>query len=208
MPQSGIRQKKAECVDCTDGKAKPIYAKGRCQKHYWLYREKENRAAEKERLSKETSSISPNFFGQNCLTTSAAVEADSSTENVPRGTFLNVPQANPYFTYWMRYCGFRCEECGAPISSGDKDGLLASQAHILPKAHFKSVALVLENHLTLGARCGCHARYDHSWERAEKMKVWPLVLERFQKFYHLIAKEEVRRLPMSLRARYETYTQK
>lgn len=33
-----IKRKQGICCDCTDGKLKPIYAKGRCENCYWRYR--------------------------------------------------------------------------------------------------------------------------------------------------------------------------
>lgn len=111
----------------------------------------------------------------------------------------------PYFEYWKKTCAPACEECGAPIPKwGDPVFLLACQAHIVPKEHFGSVAAELQNHLTLGASCGCHNKYDLSWHSARTMKVWPVALERFRTFAHLIQdRAEVRRLPEEMRALWE-----
>lgn len=67
--------------------------------------------------------------------------------------------------------GKPCEECGEPVNSS----VHASQAHLLPKAIFESVAIHIMNHALLGAECGCHCKYDKSWASAQKMNIWPKV---------------------------------
>lgn len=86
----------------------------------------------------------------------------------------------------------RCMECGEVIP------LIYAHsacAHVVPKNLFRSVATHPLNAIELGPQCGCHGRYDHSWERASKMNVFKEAKERFRQFQHLIAPEERRRIP-------------
>lgn len=184
LNRQAIRVKKGSCVDCPpDAPDKPLIS-GRCQKHYWIFRGKVNASKIKER--------------------NKGVVVDPSKRMIHNETQLD-GTLQGWFDYWMRFCGFVCEECGAPISRSDADGLHAAQAHILPKGDkmFPSVKTVIHNHLTLGARCGCHSRFDKSWDSAQKMKVWSLAVEKFKWFCHLIAPNEVRKLPEVLRKVYD-----
>ena len=92
-----------------------------------------------------------------------------------------------------------CMECGKFIPA---KYYRAATAHCLPKRKeygFPSVASNLNNRLFLGAGCGCHARYDRSWEDAAQMKVWPLAVEKFKILYPLIATSERKNIPEVLR---------
>jgi hypothetical protein len=185
--KTAIRQIKGHCPDCPEGSPVKVLTAGRCSIHYWKHRQKEN--ATRERQSRmERAGI---------LGDEAKEIKDSSQLD---GTLKG------WFDYWIRFCGFACEECGEHISRSDIDGLYAAQAHILPKAdnQFPSVKTVIHNHMTLGARCGCHSRFDKSWESAQKMKVWGAACLRFELFCHLIAPKEVRKLPPSLREIYDS----
>lgn len=99
-----------------------------------------------------------------------------------------------------------CMECGKKIPEKIKlvgkkftlDGYRCATAHVLPKRKeygFPSVASNPINRLFLGAGCGCHDRYDRSWEDAAKMKVWPLAVEIFKKLYPLIHPSEKKNIP-------------
>lgn len=96
--------------------------------------------------------------------------------------------------------GWICENCNEPIPDYSYIIRRSAQAHILPKKpkQFPSVATVLNNHLLLGgmhSKCGCHAKWDLSWERASRMPVLEIAKERFLTFRHLIAPNEVKYLP-------------
>lgn len=58
-------------------------------------------------------------------------------------------------------------------------------AHILSKKLFKSVASHPLNYLVLGAGCGCHSKSE-VWSNFEKMKVFPLAVERFKILYDFL----------------------
>lgn len=183
LRKQAIKPKYGHCVDCPDhAPDKPLTA-GRCSVHYWQYRHKVSCSKHKEQLGKE------GVIGAKEILDVSMID----------GTLQG------WFSYWMRFCGFKCEECGEVISRSDIAGLQASQAHILPKADsmFQSVKTVIHNHLTLGARCGCHSRFDKSWDAAQKMKVWPLAVQKFKWFCHLISPREVRKLPPVLREIYD-----
>lgn len=75
----------------------------------------------------------------------------------------------------------------------------AATAHILPKKSgiggFPSVATHPLNYTILSPLNGSHQKYDHSWDRAQGMKIWPIVVERFKKIYPYIAQAERKYLP-------------
>lgn len=92
----------------------------------------------------------------------------------------------------------------APIcwETGDKipiSYMRAATAHILPKKDsiggFPSVATHPLNYVILSPLNGMHQRYDGSWEKAQGMKIWPRVVERFKKIYPYIALTERKYLP-------------
>jgi hypothetical protein len=189
LRKSPIKLKKGLCVDCPEGSSDKVLVAGRCSYHYKRHRHKENEAKRRGTSVKQP---------------------DQKPWNVPKKSKSKIPGLDIWFDYWIRNCGNRCEETGEPIvpewaepTKNHMDSLYAAQAHILPKTHFKSVASVIENHMTLSARNGSHSRFDKSWESAMRMRVWSVVVERFRKFCHLIAPEELRRLPDVLRAIYE-----
>lgn len=91
-----------------------------------------------------------------------------------------------------------CENCNANILALH---FKYCTAHLLPKREnqFPSVALNLNNYLILGWQCGCHKSWDNSWDDAKKMQIFPTAIERFKLFMHEIDKNEVWRLPDSLK---------
>lgn len=104
-----------------------------------------------------------------------------------------------YMNKMQFYFGMPCEECGQPVLRS----VQASQAHLLPKEKFKSIALHLLNHALLGAECGCHTKYDKSWASARKMKIWPTVqMVIVQVLIPLLPKEEFKKLPDFLKELY------
>lgn len=69
----------------------------------------------------------------------------------------------------------KCENCKNPVKASR-----TSNAHILPKSIFKSVATNIHNHMYL---CFiCHNKFDKSWEDAQSMSVFSLAIKRFNKF--------------------------
>lgn len=78
-----------------------------------------------------------------------------------------------------------CMECSAPIP---KKFYRAATAHIFPKSIFPSVMANLNNRLFIGAGCGCHNK-THRLDTFSEMKVFPLAVERFNKFKHLITEK-------------------
>ena len=93
-----------------------------------------------------------------------------------------------------------CWNCGRFIA---KPFYRPACAHILPKRRtygFPSVAKHHLNFVVLGAGCGCHSKYDTSWDDASKMKIWNVAVERFKQFQSEISPEELKNLPEILRA--------
>lgn len=102
-----------------------------------------------------------------------------------------------WFMYVMRKIqdNPKCCNCGAFIP---KAFYRAACAHILPKRKeygCPSVATNRDNYLILGAGCGCHSKFDNSWDDAQKMKVWPLAVERFRLVFPEINKAEYKNIP-------------
>jgi len=78
-----------------------------------------------------------------------------------------------------------CWECNDYIAPQD---YRAATAHIFPKSIFESVSANDFNYLVLGARCGCH-NLSHRLDTFSKMKVFPVAVNRFIKFGHLITEK-------------------
>lgn len=92
-----------------------------------------------------------------------------------------------------------CMECGAFIPEAY---YRAASAHVLPKRKeygFPSVCTMIENLLVLGAGCGCHDKYDRTWEDAATMKVFPKAIEIFKFLYPFIHPSERKNIPEVLR---------
>jgi len=75
-----------------------------------------------------------------------------------------------------------CWECGDFISQAD---YRAATAHIFPKSLFPSVAANEWNYVVCGARCGCHNK-THRMDTFSQMKIFPVAVQRYLKFGHLI----------------------
>lgn len=102
-----------------------------------------------------------------------------------------------WFTAAAKELSFKpfCMECGDYIP---KDYYRHATAHILPKRErfgFPSMSVHPKNKLFLGAGCGCHHKYDSSWEAASKMKVWPIAVAAFKEMYPYIPAHELKNIP-------------
>lgn len=111
-----------------------------------------------------------------------------------------------WFLMRMNTCKPVCENCGAAkynlVDDEYKKMWRSCQAHLLPKRHFKSLQTHPLNGMVMGSgfsgMCHCHDDYDHDWERASKMKIWPEVIRRFKIMYPLITESEHRFIPKQL----------
>lgn len=120
-----------------------------------------------------------------------------------------------WFKRKIKHCRWICEECGESCAVYESTDATphqkkmnsiyrkSAQAHLLPKALFKSVATNDDNHACLGPKCGCHNRYDSSWKNASRMKKWPEFLRRILQLVPLLPPEEYRKLPDEIRNEYE-----
>lgn len=73
-----------------------------------------------------------------------------------------------------------CMECGVKLSNPDRWNV----CHILPKKIFKSVRSLLENSIYL---CRTHHQeFDNTWERASKMKVWAIAVQKVKSFIFVV----------------------
>jgi 5-methylcytosine-specific restriction endonuclease McrA len=106
---------------------------------------------------------------------------------------------NQFFKEMALHIPARCENCGKQLPRGSIDNwqVRATMCHIVPKRYFESV-MVHPDNIWFGCQ-QCHDRYDLTWTAAVKMKVWPVVVERFQRFMTLIKDTELSHLPDALR---------
>lgn len=96
---------------------------------------------------------------------------------------LNIDYLEEYHFFHNQLGWVKCENCNASVKCGR-----TANAHILPKAIFKSVSTNIHNHLYLCFYC--HSQFDKSWETATKMNVFSLAIERFNKFKDEITETE------------------
>lgn len=87
-----------------------------------------------------------------------------------------------------------CWETGSYINA---ESFHSSVAHILPKNIFTSVKAHPLNYLILISWGGIHDK-SHRWDTFQKMKVWPLAVERFKQIYPAIDPKERRLIPECL----------
>lgn len=78
-----------------------------------------------------------------------------------------------------------CSECGSFIP---EEYYRSAIAHIFPKSIFKSISGNENNYIILGAGCGCHQK-THRLDAFSEMKIWPVVVEKFKSFEHLITEK-------------------
>lgn len=117
-------------------------------------------------------------------------------------------ELDKYFEYHMTKSYPRCDNCGMVAEWLLKEEYKAvwrgCQAHVLRKKDaiggFPSVAATLTNHLVLFPGygkylCGCHDRFDSSYEEMAKMAVFPKAIDIINQLYPFIAKEERKYLP-------------
>lgn len=81
-----------------------------------------------------------------------------------------------------------CWNCNDHISKAD---YRASTAHIFPKSPnsgFPSVASNEWNFVVAGNRCGCHHK-THRIDTFSQMAIFPVAVQRFFKFHHLITEK-------------------
>ena len=107
--KQAIRKKYGHCVDCPpDAPEKPLIG-DRCNRHYWIHRDKENKAKIRETRVER-----------------AGLCVKQDAENI-NGVELKV-----WFEYHMKHCD-KCEETGDRINKADSEELFCSQAHIFTK---------------------------------------------------------------------------
>lgn len=184
---SSIQLKIGQCIDCPKGTQRELIA-GRCRYHYQHYR----RLVNKKKVH-SVAVITVNKEGK---------RVDLTRKNALYQWFQEIRMRECLTGGYLHGVGFiidgaPCMECGDWIISAF---FKHATAHILPKGEkrndgFPSVATHPLNYLILGASCGCHARWDKSWDDAAKMKVFTIAKERFLQFKDHIEPDERRRIP-------------
>lgn len=170
--RSPIKKKTGRCIDCTSGKDYsngrdvPLTA-GRCHTHYKIHRANVNQNKNQNRI---------------------AQGGGNRRKDLELGEWFEMVaeqiRKHPY-------C-WNCHEFIPPSF------YRAASAHILPKRKtygFPSVATHPMNFIILGAGCGCHAKYDRSWDDAEQMPVFRVVKKRFKYFVDSLPPDDLRRVP-------------
>lgn len=101
-------------------------------------------------------------------------------------------------------CDWTCQNCGKNVYTSIHIFQKACQAHLLSKDIFPSIKTHPRNHGVLGGVCGCHYAYDSSWERAQKLDVWPSIKEIIiTELIGCLPSDEYRKLPDFLKEEYE-----
>lgn len=187
-----IKQKWGHCVDCEpNAKDQPLTA-GRCPMHYKIYRSLVSEEKSRTRTSKLIVNERTNrIFGQPIPSSIETIQdfkkgmtpvKESETKTVEKEKKTELEKWFDYVATIIRATPF-CMNCGEPI---DEKYFKHASAHILPKSIFLSVSTHPMNFLVLGASCGCHPEFDHDLDKASEMKIFPLAVERFKTFEHLI----------------------
>jgi hypothetical protein len=91
-----------------------------------------------------------------------------------------------------------CKHCGGKTQK-EADNFKCSIAHILPKAYFPSVAAHPDNWIEL---CfygnSCHTNFDNNILDITELNCFDEVIEKFNRIYPSIAKQERKRIPEAL----------
>lgn len=175
-----IKAKKGICIDCPPGSPEKNLIAKRCQTHYWPYRSK---VANQKKIASQS-----NLVGNN-------------KPKQPSKKTVCLPFASPFackqwYLLQISLCKWVCENCKIQLFPYSDLIKFSCQAHILPKEHFPSVKLHIDNHLTLGVSdCSCHKRWDNSWTSAKKMNVFPLARQKVAKLIPFLTPKELSRLP-------------
>lgn len=167
---SRIKIKIGVCPECKNGKEIPLLG-GKCQSHYWKGQAEKKKAKNKEN----------------------GVDAEKKKK---------AKELNVFFASQLLQIPDNCENCNESLAYLKRSSMKkAIIAHILPKRErfgFPEVATHPQNRLFLCLQC--HGDFDTKGEEfAVKMKAFPLILERFKKFSHLISETNKQRLPFYLK---------
>lgn len=165
-----IQRKEGICVDCGSAKGnKPLIAK-RCINqpnfHYQKHQKEEYIKKQSQKKKSKSKSLSDANNGQ---------------------TLGN------WFNEQINQMPRQCENCEEYLNPYAPWSARAYIAHIVPKRNFLSVMVHPINRLFLCI--DCHTKFDNSLSKEiVKMKCWPIAVERFNSFKHLIYSEEVSKL--------------
>lgn len=130
--------------------------------------------------------------------------------NMIRTGLTNIPKAktpeqkevkdsrNVFFKEMGYLVPANCMECGQPLFAYTDWARRCVTAHIFSKEHFTSISTNPDNIVFLGAallcKCGCHGDFDNKdAEHRKQMKIYPILLERFEKLKPLMNIQELRR---------------
>ena len=181
-------QPKNDCKmeGCTNYKA--MSCGGYCEKHKALDPMFESKQAKKS-LKADMPKIKMLIAGtDDKLVDNSAAKEFQLLQNWFRDAAIELSK-NPY-----------CAECGVFIPN---IYYRAASCHILQKRKeygFPSIQAHPLNRMYLGPQCGCHPKFDATWEAASKMKVWQtIVIPNFIELYSFIHPSEHKNIPDVLR---------
>jgi len=106
-------------------------------------------------------------------------------------------ELNTFYAEQTLIPAYLCENCNQPLLAFNQFEKRATIAHILPKSGkqsvgFPTVATHPQNKMFLGAKCGCHAKWDFTNAATRKtMWCYPIALIRYSKFYEKLTDEEI-----------------
>lgn len=103
---------------------------------------------------------------------------------------------NEFFDKMALKMGFLCMECNEPLHAFNKWAKRCSTAHVFAKADFPTLACNELNIVFLGSDitggCNCHFNMDNCGaEKRMIMKIYPLLLERFELLKPLMTHKEI-----------------
>ena len=164
---------------------------GYCKSHQWKRTDTDKRSIIQKAISKESSK-------KEMYKVRGLINEPENKEMKIANDDLLI-----FFEGRMRSCFPKCDNCGEVrlhlLEEKFKKQWKSCQAHLLPKRHFKSIRTHELNAMVLGSGysglCNCHDNYDHDWDRASKMNIWPEVVRRFKILYPFIAENEHQYIP-------------
>jgi hypothetical protein len=127
--------------------------------------------------------------------TSKSLHAQQDEIGVPKGT----QELQRWFNDRHREMKGSCQHCGGKSEKG-RGTYKCSIAHILPKAHFKSVATHPDNWIELCfyGKNSCHTNFDNYMLDITDLNCFDEVIRKFVAIYPDIAIAERRRIPQVL----------
>ncbi len=164
-----IKPKKGPCVDCDPDEPHRYIMAKRCyvEPHFHYQKHKAAKYSEASKAKKK----------------------EKTLRTIAKGGIT----LGQWFNQQVSMMPQNCENCGDYLNPYNVIGKHSYIAHIIPKRHIESVMVHPLNRMFLCV--DCHTNYDN-WLNKDimKMKCWPIAVNRFDKFKHLIEAHEYKHL--------------